>query len=79
MKARVYVSLKEGVLDPQGKAIASALQHLGFGAAREVRAGKFFDITLDATDRAAAEKQLREMSDRLLANPVIENFRVEIL
>lgn len=79
MKARVHVSLKPGVLDPQGKAVQHALVSLGFSEAQEVRVGRFFDLVLDGSDRAAAEARLKEMSDRLLANPVIENFKVEIL
>jgi len=79
MKARVHVSLKPGVLDPQGKAVQHALVSLGFSEAREVRVGRFFDLVLDGADPAAAEARLKEMSDRLLANPVIENFKVEIL
>jgi phosphoribosylformylglycinamidine synthase len=79
MKARVYVSLKPGVLDPQGKAIHHALESLGFGEAQEVRVGRFFDIQLKDGDKAQIETRLKAMSDRLLANPVIENFRVELL
>lgn len=78
MKARVFVSLKSGVLDPQGKAIASALHHLEYPEVADVRVGKYFDITLSGTP-ADAEKRLKEMSDKLLANPVIEDFRVEVL
>ncbi len=79
MKARVFVSLKPGVLDPQGKAIHHALESLGFSEAREVRVGRFFDIQLADGDPAQAEARLKAMSDQLLANPVIENFRVEVL
>ena len=78
MKARVFVTLKSGVLDPQGKAIASALHHLEYPEVAEVRVGKYFDITLNGAP-ADAEKRLKEMSDKLLANPVIEDFRVELL
>ena len=79
MKARVYVSLKNGVLDPQGKAIAHALQALGFDGAEEVRVGRFFDVSLKSGDKAKAEAMLKDMSGKLLANPVIEDFRVEML
>ena len=79
MKARVFVTLKSGVLDPQGKTIAHTLNSLGFSEARDVRVGKFFDITLADGDKAKTESRLKEMSDKLLANPVIEDFRVEML
>jgi phosphoribosylformylglycinamidine synthase len=79
MKARVTVTLKSGILDPQGKAIEGALRALGIAGVASVRQGKVFDIELDATDRARAEAVLKEAADRLLANTVIENFRVEVL
>jgi phosphoribosylformylglycinamidine synthase len=79
MKARVTVTLKSGILDPQGKAIEGALRALGIAGVASVRQGKVFDIELDATDRAQAEAVLKEAADRLLANTVIENFRVEVL
>ena len=79
MKARVFVTLKSGVLDPQGKTIAHALNSLGFSEASDVRVGKFFDITLTDGDKTKTETRLKEMSDKLLANPVIEDFRVEML
>ena len=74
MKARVYVTLKKGVLDPQGKAIHHALQGLGFGGINDVRAGKVIelDVTEDVTD-----EQIEAMSRKLLANMVIENYRIE--
>ena len=74
MKVRVYVTLKEGVLDPQGKAIHHALEGLGFGGVRQVRAGKL--IELDLAD-GTAEADVEEMCRKLLANTVIENFRIE--
>ena len=78
MKARVTVMLKDGVLDPQGRAIGHALGTLGFGGVGEVRAGKVFLIDLAATDATAARAEAEAMSDRLLANTVIESFNVEI-
>lgn len=78
IKARVTVTLKNGVLDPQGKAIEHALDGLGFGGVGLVRQGKVFDIELDSTDKAKAENDLKAMCDKLLANTVIENYAVEI-
>jgi phosphoribosylformylglycinamidine synthase subunit PurS len=78
MKARVTVTLKAGVLDPQGKAIEGALQSLAIEGVTSVRQGKVFDIELDAADRAKAEAALKSACERLLANTVIENYRVEI-
>lgn len=79
MKAKVTVTLKNGVLDPQGKAIEGALASLGFEGIKGVRQGKVFDIDLAGTDRTAAEQELKAMCERLLANTVIETYRVEIL
>ncbi len=78
MKARVTVTLKTGVLDPQGKAIEGALKSLGIAGVESVRQGKLFDIELAGTDKAAAEAALKTACDKLLANTVIENYRVEI-
>ncbi|AZO30051.1 MULTISPECIES: phosphoribosylformylglycinamidine synthase subunit PurS [Mesorhizobium] len=78
MKARITVTLKNGVLDPQGKAIEHALSGLGFDGVGQVRQGKVFDIELDGTDKAKAEADLKAMCDKLLANTVIENYAVEI-
>lgn len=78
MKARVYVTLKNGVLDPQGKAIEGALRSLGVDGVDSVRQGKVFDIELAAEDRAGAEAALTAAAEKLLANMVIENYRVEI-
>ena len=78
MKARVHVTLKAGVLDPQGRAINHALHSLGFDKVGDVRQGKFFDIDLDYEDRAAAESAVKEMCDRLLANPVVESYAIEL-
>ncbi|HWM81477.1 MAG TPA: phosphoribosylformylglycinamidine synthase subunit PurS [Pseudolabrys sp.] len=79
MKARVTVTLKSGVLDPQGKAIEGALRSLGIDGVASVRQGKVFDIELGGADKAKAEALLKEAADRLLANTVIENYRVEVL
>ena len=78
MKARVHITLKSGVLDPQGRAIAHALGTLGFGGVNDVRQGKYIEIDLAEGDRAKAETAVREMCERLLANTVIENYRFEI-
>ena len=78
MKARVTVMPKPGVLDPQGKAIGHALGALGFGGVGEVRAGKVIELELAETDPARARAAAEEMARRLLANTVIESFRVEI-
>jgi phosphoribosylformylglycinamidine synthase len=78
MKARVTVTLKSGVLDPQGKAIEGALKSLGVVGVASVRQGKVFDIELTEGDAAKAETALREAAEKLLANTVIENFRVEV-
>ena len=78
MKARVTITLKSGVLDPQGKAIEGALAGLGFSGVEDVRQGKYIELDLDETDRARAEQTVRAMCDRLLANTVIENYRIDI-
>jgi phosphoribosylformylglycinamidine synthase subunit PurS len=78
MKARVTVTLKTGVLDPQGKAIEGALKSLGVAGVASVRQGKVFDIELADGDASAAEATLREAAEKLLANTVIESFRVEV-
>ncbi len=78
MKARVTVTLKNGVLDPQGKAIEGALKSLGIDGVGSVRQGKVFDIEITAGDKAAAESALKDACEKLLANTVIENYRVEI-
>ena len=78
MKARVHIMLKDGVLDPQGAAVRHALGALGFDGVNEVRQGKVIDLDLDATDRASAEAEVREMCEKLLANTVIEKYSVEI-
>jgi phosphoribosylformylglycinamidine synthase len=78
IKARVTVTLKNGVLDPQGKAIEGALGALGFDGVGAVRQGKVFDIEIEGSDRQKAEADLRAMCEKLLANTVIENFSVAI-
>lgn len=78
MKARVTVTLKAGVLDPQGQAIEGSLASLGFGGVKGVRQGKVFDLALDGTDVEAARTQLTGMCEKLLANTVIENYQIEI-
>ena len=78
MKAVVTVMLKDGVLDPQGKAIQHALHALGFAAVGDVRAGKVIELELTETDPAKARAEAEEMARRLLANTVIESFRVAV-
>ena len=90
MKARVYVTLKPSVFDPQGRVVADALVTLGYPDVRDVRQGKFFEVEIADGDpalanvsaetrRAKAEARVTEMADKLLANPVIESYRVEVL
>jgi phosphoribosylformylglycinamidine synthase subunit PurS len=79
MRARVTVTLKSGILDPQGKAIEGALRSLGVGGVASVRQGKVFDIEIDASDRVGAEAALRSAAEKLLANMVIENYRIELV
>ena len=78
MKAHIHITLKKGVLDPQGKAIENALKTLGFDQVKNVRQGKFIEIELDEKDPEAAEKQVSKMSEQLLANTVIENNQIDI-
>jgi phosphoribosylformylglycinamidine synthase subunit PurS len=77
-KARVTVTLKNGVLDPQSKAIQSALGSLGFGGVDAVRQGKVFDLIVEAADSASAEASVKTMCEKLLANMVVENYAVQI-
>ncbi len=79
IKARITVTLKNGVLDPQGKAIEGALGSLGFSGVGAVRQGKVFDLELDRTDRTQAEADLKAMCDKLLANTVIENYSIAVI
>lgn len=78
MKACIYVTFKEGVLDPQGEAVKKSLHVLGYNNVDEVRMGKYIEVWLQSSDQEKAFRELQEMSDKLLANPVIENFRVEL-
>jgi phosphoribosylformylglycinamidine synthase len=78
MKARITVTLKAGVLDPQGKAIEGALHGLGFADAADVRQGKIIEMKLDEANEAAARTKVEDMCRRLLANPVMENYSIEI-
>lgn len=79
IKARVTVTLKNGVLDPQGKAIEGALGSLGFDGVGHVRQGKVFDIELESTDKTKVEADLKAMCEKLLANTVIENYSIALL
>jgi phosphoribosylformylglycinamidine synthase PurS subunit len=78
MKARVVVTLKNGVLDPQGQAIEGSLSSLGFAGVANVRQGKVFDFEIDGTDAETARSQITAMCEKLLANTVIENYSIEI-
>lgn len=78
MKAKIYVTLKRGVLDPQGKAILSSLNHLGIAGVEDVRVGKFMEIALGEIGREEAARRLDDACRRLLANTVIEDYRIEI-
>lgn len=78
MKAIVHITLKNGVLDPQGKATLNALDHLGFTGVESVRQGKFIELELTETDAAKAEEQVSQMCEKLLANTVIESYAIEI-
>lgn len=79
MKARVTVTLKNGVLDPQGKAIEGALKSLGFAGVDDVRQGKLIELQLATTDRTKAEAEVKAMCEKLLANTVIENYKIELI
>lgn len=78
MKARVHVTLKPGVLDPQGKAILHTLEALGFGGVDGVRQGKYIELEMSETDPANAEAAVKEMCEKLLANTVIEDYRIDL-
>jgi len=78
MKARVFVTLKPSVFDPQGKTIADALHSLGYAGVADVRQGKFFELDLGAASAEQARALAAEVADKVLANPVIESFRVEV-
>ena len=77
MKARVVVTLKKSVLDPQGLAVGRALGSLGFSEVKDVRLGKIIELEIDSTDAAEAKKRVEQMCEKLLANTVIEEYRVE--
>ena len=79
MKARVHVTLKNGVLDPQGKAIGHSLNRLGFAEVGDVRQGKYIELEIAETDKTRARARLDEMCKRLLANTVIENYSIELV
>lgn len=79
MKAMIKVTLKNGVLDPQGKAIMGSLSSLGFDGYDSVRQGKYFELNLDADNKADAEAKAKDMCEQLLANTVIENYEIEIV
>lgn len=78
MKARVYITLKPGVLDPQGKTVQHALASLGFGGVDDVRIGKYVELRLSVADRGKADEEVRQMCEKLLANTVIESYRYDI-
>ena len=79
MRVKIFVSLKNGVLDPQGKTIERSLHTMGYEEVHDVRMGKYLEIEMVAASRSVAESRVREMCDKLLANPVIEDYRFEIL
>lgn len=79
MKAEIFVTLKNGILDPQGRAIQQSLHTLGFSTVEEVRMGKFIELELNETDATSAENTIKSMCEKLLANTVIEDYRFEIL
>lgn len=79
MKARVHVFLKDSVFDPQGNTVSHSLKQMGFSTVAGVRIGKVIDVDLQTMDRAEAEKQMKLMCDKLLVNPVMESFQLEIL
>ena len=78
MKAKIHVTLKQGILDPQGKAIEHALDSLGFKNATNVRVGKYMELDLQQTDKSRAEVEVKQMCEKLLANTIIEEYRFEI-
>jgi len=79
MKAKVSVTLKRGILDPQGSAVLHALGSLGYGGVKDVRVGKLIELELAAGDRAGAEAEVKAMCERLLANTIIEDYRIELV
>lgn len=79
MLAKIYITLKKGVLDPQGKAVQHSLETLGYDEVRDVRLGKYIEVKVDCTRGDEVEIKVKEMCERLLANPVIEEYRFEII
>lgn len=77
-QAQVYVTLRPSVLDPAGTAVRSGLEHMGYDNVEKIRIGKYIEVTLTAESEEAAHQQLDRMCDQLLANPVIENYRIEL-
>jgi phosphoribosylformylglycinamidine synthase len=78
VKAKIHVTLKQGILDPQGKAIEHALDSLGFKNAANVRVGKYMELDLNQTDKTKAETEVKAMCEKLLANTIIEEYRYEL-
>jgi len=78
MRARVFVTLKPSVFDPQGRTIAEALHSLGYGSVADVRQGKYFELDLATSEKTQAQKLAAEVADKVLANPVIESYRIEV-
>ena len=78
MKAKVYVTLRKSVFDPQGKAVQEALNTMGFGEVQNVRMGKYIELDLGATEKTKAEEKVKSMCEKLLANTVIEDYRYEL-
>jgi phosphoribosylformylglycinamidine synthase PurS subunit len=78
MRARVFVTLKPSVFDPQGSIVTEALHTLGYASVKDVRQGKYFELDIDATTVEAAQRLAAEAADKLLANPVIESYRIEV-
>jgi phosphoribosylformylglycinamidine synthase PurS subunit len=78
VRIRVFVTLRQGVLDPQGRAVEAALANLGFGGVSDLHVGRYIVLTLDAPSKAAAEESVHKMCEQLLANPTIEDYRFEV-
>ena len=79
MLAKIYVTLKRGVLDPQGKAVQHSLESLGYNEVKDIRLGKYMEVRLDDMNGDEAEARIQQMCEKLLANPVIEDYRFEII
>ena len=77
-RARVYITLKEGISDPQGKTVLRALKSLGYDEVADLRVGKYMELELDGEDQGKLEARLGEMSEKLLTNPIIEDYRMEV-